>query len=73
MAGAVHEVKPRRGQIVILEARDAMPTVRVSGASQLLAKHGGASSAPSALVSLGYTNRAKRYYHARQHKRVRRF
>jgi sarcosine oxidase subunit beta len=57
MAGVVHEVKPRRGQIVILEARDAMPIVRVSGASQLLAKHGGAS-APSALVSLGYTNRA---------------
>ena len=56
MVGATHDVRPRRGQIVILEAADGMPAVRVSGASQLLAKHGGAA-AGAGLVSLGYTSR----------------
>lgn len=58
MVGVKHEVKPRRGQCVILEAIDAMPDVRVSSAGQLLAKHGGASVGGGALhVPLGYTNR----------------
>ncbi|MCE2947515.1 MAG: NAD(P)/FAD-dependent oxidoreductase [bacterium] len=39
MVGATHDVVPRRGQIVVLEATDALPGIRVSGASQLLAKH----------------------------------
>lgn len=58
MVGVKHDVKPRRGQCVILEAIDDMPNVRVSSAGQLLAKHGGASAGGGELqVPLGYTNR----------------
>lgn len=60
MVGAAHDVVPRRGQIVVLEAVDALPGIRVSGASQLLAKH---VSAPTdgqprrTPVSLSYTRK----------------
>lgn len=60
MVGAVHEVVPRRGQIVVLEASDALPGIRVSGASQLLAKHVAApgSGAPQKTpISLSYTRK----------------
>ena len=59
MVGVVHAVLPRRGQIVVLEATDALPAMRVSGAGQLLAKHGGASAgiSASASVSPSYTSK----------------
>lgn len=56
MVGVVHEVLPRRGQIIALEATEDMPAIRVSGAGQLLAKHGGAGTA-GANVSLSYTSK----------------
>jgi glycine/D-amino acid oxidase-like deaminating enzyme len=56
MAGVAHEVLPRRGQIIVLEAAEAMPAMRVSGTGQLLAKHGGAG-AGGANVSLSYTSK----------------
>lgn len=57
MVGVTHDVKPRRGQCVILEASEDMPAVRVSSAGQLLAKHGGAPAGGGLHVPLGYTNR----------------
>jgi glycine/D-amino acid oxidase-like deaminating enzyme len=39
MLGVVHEVMPRRGQLVVLEAAEGLPEVGVSGASQLISKH----------------------------------
>ena len=57
MVGVTHEVKPRRGQCVILEASEDVPGVRVSSAGQLLAKHGGAPAGGGLQVPLGYTSR----------------
>ena len=57
MVGVTHDVKPRRGQCVILEASEDVPAVRVSGAGQLLAKHGGVSAGGGLQVPLGYTSR----------------
>ena len=57
MVGVTHDVKPRRGQCVILEASEDMPGVRVSSAGQLLAKHGGAPAGGGLHVPLGYTSR----------------
>jgi sarcosine oxidase subunit beta len=57
MAGVTHDVKPRRGQCVILEASEDVPAVRVSSAGQLLAKHGGAPAGGGLHVPLGYTSR----------------
>lgn len=57
MIGVRHDVKPRRGQCVILEAVEDMPPVRVSGASQLLAKHAAAESDGNPHVSFSYTAR----------------
>jgi len=57
MVGVTHEVKPRRGQCVILEASEDVPGVRVSSAGQLLAKHGGAPAGGGLHVPLGYTSR----------------
>lgn len=60
MVGTTHEVVPRRGQIVVLEATDDLPGIRVSGASQLLAKHVSAASGASARttpISLSYTRK----------------
>ncbi len=57
MVGVTHDVKPRRGQCVILEASEDVPAVRVSSAGQLLAKHGGAPAGGGLHVPLGYTSR----------------
>jgi sarcosine oxidase subunit beta len=57
MLGIAHDVKPRRGQCVILEASEDLPAVRVSSAGQLLAKHGGAPVGGGLQVPLGYTSR----------------
>ena len=57
MLGIKHDVKPRRGQCVILEASEEVPAVRVSSAGQLLAKHGGAPAGDAMQVPLGYTSR----------------
>jgi glycine/D-amino acid oxidase-like deaminating enzyme len=57
MVGVKHEVKPRRGQCIILEATEDVPAVRVSSAGQLLAKHGGAPADGKLHVPLGYTSR----------------
>ncbi len=57
MVGVTHDVKPRRGQCVILEATEDVPAVRVSSAGQLLAKHGGAPAGGGLQVPLGYTSR----------------
>jgi sarcosine oxidase subunit beta len=57
MLGIAHDVKPRRGQCVILEASEDLPAVRVSSAGQLLAKHGGAPAGGGLQVPLGYTSR----------------
>lgn len=56
MVGVTHEVLPRRGQIIVLEATEGMPTIRVSGAGQLLAKHG-AAAAGGANVAPSYTSK----------------
>ena len=56
MVGAAHEVLPRRGQVVVLEATDGLPAIRVSGAGQLLAKHAGAGAGGSH-VSPSYTSK----------------
>lgn len=52
MVGVAHDVLPRRGQVVVLEATAGLPAMRVSGAGQLLAKHGGASSGNSGVASV---------------------
>lgn len=57
MVGIKHDVKPRRGQCIILEATEDVPGVRVSSAGQLLAKHGGAPAGGGLHVPLGYTSR----------------
>jgi sarcosine oxidase subunit beta len=60
MVGVTHEVIPRRGQIVVLEACERMPAVRVSGARQLMAKH---TAKPGdglgTRVSLSYTSKPR--------------
>ncbi len=56
MAGVEHAVKPRRGQIVVLEATRDIPAVRVAAAGSLLAKHGG-SSPSSTNVAMSYLAR----------------
>lgn len=59
LVGVEHPVVPRRGQIVVLEATPGLPAIRVSGASQLLAKHAKApGAAPAVNVSLSYTRKA---------------
>jgi glycine/D-amino acid oxidase-like deaminating enzyme len=59
MVGVVHEVLPRRGQIVVLEAVEGLPGMRVSGAGALLAKHRGsaAASGGDANISFSYTSK----------------
>jgi sarcosine oxidase subunit beta len=58
MVGVKHGVKPRRGQIAVLEAEDRMPPVRVAAAGSLVAKHGtGSSEGSSANVALSYLSR----------------
>ena len=55
MLGVVHDVRPWRGQLVVLEAAENLPAVGVSGASQMLSKHapvdpGAGSAAPKAAL-----------------------
>src|SRR6185503_4361309 len=57
MLGVQHGVKPRRGQIIVLEATPDIPAVRVATAESLLAKHGGSSSGSSANVAMSYLAR----------------
>ncbi|MGZ8210042.1 MAG: NAD(P)/FAD-dependent oxidoreductase [Burkholderiales bacterium] len=56
MVGVEHGVKPRRGQIAVLEA-DRMPPVRVAAAGSLLAKHGTGDGQSGANVALSYLSR----------------
>jgi glycine/D-amino acid oxidase-like deaminating enzyme len=39
MVGVVHDVVPRRGQIMVLEATPGLPDIKLSSAKQLVAKH----------------------------------
>jgi sarcosine oxidase subunit beta len=58
MVGVEHGVKPRRGQIAVLEATDRMPPVRVAAAGSLLAKHdAGTEGKSNANVALSYLSR----------------
>ena len=58
MVGVEHGVKPRRGQIAVLEATGRMPKVRVAAAGSLLAKHdAGGKGKSSANVALSYLSR----------------
>ena len=43
MVGATHDVRPWRGQLVVLEATEELPMVGVSGASQMVSKHAAAA------------------------------
>jgi sarcosine oxidase subunit beta len=55
MVGVQHDIVPRRGQIVVLEATDSLPPIRVSSAGTLLAKHRG--SADSINAAFSYTRK----------------
>ena len=58
MVGVEHEVKPRRGQIAVLEASEGMPHVRVAAAGSLLAKHAPSTGGKAgANVALSYLSR----------------
>ena len=57
MVGVEHGVKPRRGQIVVLEAMPDIPAVRVAAAGSLTAKHAGSSGGSSANVAMSYLAR----------------
>lgn len=58
MVGVEHDVKPRRGQIAVLEASDRVPEVRVAAAASLLAKHAPSTPGKStANVALSYLSR----------------
>ena len=57
MVGVEHGVKPRRGQIVVLEATPDLPAVRVAAAGSLTAKHAGSSGGSSANVAMSYLAR----------------
>jgi glycine/D-amino acid oxidase-like deaminating enzyme len=61
MAGVRHEVIPKRGQLVVLEAAEALPTLGVSGATMLLSKHGvGGAAAPDPLnLAFYYSSRPR--------------
>ncbi|MCC6531211.1 MAG: FAD-binding oxidoreductase [Burkholderiales bacterium] len=55
MVGVEHDVVPRRGQLVILEATDDLPNIRVSSAGALLAKHQGSTQSINA--AFAYTRK----------------
>lgn len=59
MVGAVHEVVPRRGQIMVLEATPGLPNIKTSSAKQLVAKHLTKPGATEDEVALafGYTRK----------------
>jgi glycine/D-amino acid oxidase-like deaminating enzyme len=54
MVGVRHEVMPKRGQLVVLEAAEALPTLGVSGATMLLSKHGVAGTAAHDPLNLAF-------------------
>jgi glycine/D-amino acid oxidase-like deaminating enzyme len=56
MVGVQHEVKPRRGQIAVLEATERLPPARVAAAESLLAKHGSGSQSATN-VAMSYLSR----------------
>lgn len=55
MVGVPHDIVPRRGQMIVLEAADAMPPMRVGSAGALLAKHKGAAGSINA--AFAYTSK----------------
>ena len=55
MVGVAHDIVPRRGQMIVLEAADAMPAMRVGSAGSLLAKHKG--TAGSINAAFAYTSK----------------
>jgi sarcosine oxidase subunit beta len=58
LVGCEHGVKPRRGQIAVLEAADSMPPARVASAGSVVAKHGtGQTGKAGANVALSYLSR----------------
>ncbi len=54
MVGAEHDVRPWRGQVVVLEASDDYPAISVSGAAQMVSKHA-AASAPRDPLNLAFS------------------
>jgi sarcosine oxidase subunit beta len=61
MVGVQHDVVPRRGQIMVLEAEPGLPDLKVSSASQLVAKHlmkPGEAEDPVGLA-FGYTRKPR--------------
>ena len=54
MVGAEHDVKPWRGQVVVLEAAADYPLISVSGASQMVSKHA-AANAPRDPLNLAFS------------------
>lgn len=61
MVGAAHDVVPRRGQIMVLEATPGLPDLKVSSAKQLVAKHLTKPGAPEEKLALafGYTRKPR--------------
>jgi glycine/D-amino acid oxidase-like deaminating enzyme len=54
MVGVEHNVKPWRGQVVVLEASTDYPVISVSGASQMVSKHA-AAGAPRDPLNLAFS------------------
>jgi sarcosine oxidase subunit beta len=54
MVGVSHEVLPRRGQLVVLEAARGVPAVGVSGAAMLLSKHAAQSGTQADPLNLSF-------------------
>lgn len=61
MVGVKHDVVPRRGQIMVLEAEPDLPDIKVSSASQLVAKHllKPGESEDKAALAFGYTRKPR--------------
>jgi sarcosine oxidase subunit beta len=57
MLGLVHNVIPRKGEIVVLEATPDLPLARTSAARQLMIKH--SSQAQNNTVALSYTRKPR--------------
>ena len=54
MVGAEHDVRPWRGQVVVLEASADFPAISVSGASQMVSKHA-AGATPRDALNLAFS------------------
>ena len=61
MVGVKHDVVPRRGQIMVLEAEPDLPDIKVSSASQLVAKHllKPGESEEKVALAFGYTRKPR--------------